>query len=176
MGDVTKIKVGIKTVIASVSILILLSCDTPKKSYTQVPDFCDFVFTSFKNNSIEESANIWISEEETRMLIEQTYPSNDSLKQIQITQFNKMVKLQVFDIDSLQKDFRNFRNSNTDEFWQQLQFDSVDYRIENWKGIEMTEATVFVTFQNQRLRLKIGELIKTPHGWKIMVLRGPWWK
>ncbi len=156
--------------------IFLMSCDTPTKQYDTVPDFCNFVFTAFKTNAIDESANIWVSEEEIRLLLVQQHPTPNSEKEKQLEQFERMQKLKVFDVDSLQKAFRTFRNTETNEFWQQLRFDSVDYRIENWKGIELTEATAFVSYQNQTFRLKIGELIKTPHGWKIMVQRGPWWK
>lgn len=165
-----------KSLFIFVGVVFLLSCDSPKKSFNEIRDFCGFVFESFKANKIEESTNIWIREKEVVDLIELTLTENDSIKQNQYTQLNRLKKNDVFNCDSLQNDFSNFRNTKSNDFWKQVIYDSVTYNIETWESIQIAEATVFVSYQNHKLRFKIGELILTPNGWKIMVKRGPWWK
>jgi hypothetical protein len=164
-----------KKIIFGIIILgLLASCNKSKKIYN-LKEFCDYTIACYKNDNKSEAIGLRIKKDELMSLIS-SMKMPETNKKYELEATENRDKDGYFDNTILEKTYSEFRASQENDFWQKCLIEEYDYmQTEDFFGYETAEPIVTLKYDNKILRLKIGELIKTEIGWKILG-GGPNWK
>jgi len=101
------------------------------------------------------------------MLNKMKLPSE--IKKQRLENAERMESEGYFDKKTLNTLYSDFRSMQDNDFWKHCTIDSYKYmETEKWYDYEMAEPIVVLKYGDYTAMFKIGELLKTKDGWKII--------
>jgi hypothetical protein len=131
-------------------------------------EFCNYTIECYKKDQKANAVGLKMTKDEViDMLNKMKLP--DEMKKHRLAIAEKQDKDGYFDKRKLNDLYSDFRSVEDNDFWKYCTIDSYKYmETENWRGYEMAEPIVVLRNGDYTTMFKIGELIKTKNGWKII--------
>lgn len=162
-----------KVIFGLVAVVFLISCNKTLEIY-DLKEFCDFTIESYKSDNKSEAIELRMKKGEViAMLNSMKLP--DELKKQRLAAVEKQDEEGYFNNTRLEKLYTDFRSQEDNDFWKNCTIEGYEYmKTDKWYGFEMAEPIVILKLGDYTANFKIGEIIKTDSGWKI--IQGPAWK
>ena len=151
----------------------LSSCNRNPEIH-DLKEFCNYTVDCYKHNRKSDAIGLRMSKNEViAMLNSMKMP--EEVKKQRLLAVEKQDKEGYFEKTELMKLYSDFRSGEDEDFWRNCTIAGYEYmEIDTWNGHNMAEPIVILQQGDYSVNFKIGELIKTGKGWKI--IRGPMWK
>jgi|GEM_PF-2840996 len=162
-----------KVVLGLILLVLFGSCNKTTEIYN-LKEFCNYTVDCYKNDNKSNAIKLQITKNEvTATFSSMKLPAE--LKKQRLAALEKQDKEGYFDTENLEKKYLSIRSREDDDFWENCTIKDYEYlKTDKWYGYEMAEPIVILQYGDYTANFKIGELIKTQKGWKI--IRGPFWK
>lgn len=163
-----------KKVVLGLIILALLGSCKKTPEIFDLNEFCEYTVDCYKNYKKSNAIELQITKNEvTSTFNSMKLPSE--LKKYRLAALEKQDKEGYFDKENIEKKYLSIRSVEDEDFWKNCTIEGYDYmETDKWYGYEMAEPIVILKQGDYTANFKIGELIKTDNGWKI--IQGPTWK
>ncbi|MBJ2176275.1 hypothetical protein JBL43_18635 [Aureibaculum sp. A20] len=163
-----------KLILGLLVTVLFISC---KKSneIDNLKEFCNYTIACYKNDNRSEAIALRITKDDLMNVISSmTMLEPNKTKELEVTE--NRAKDGYFDNTKLEKAYSEFRTKQKEDFWKNCSIESYGYmETEDFFGFQMAEPMVVLKNGERTANFKIGELIKTDKGWKILG-GGPDWK
>jgi hypothetical protein len=151
----------------------LVGCNKVPKIY-DLEEFCVYTIDCYKNDNKKVAIGLRITKSEAIKLLN-SMQLNTELRKQRLAAVEKQDTDGYFSDVKLEKLYADFRAVEDKDFWDHFSIEGYEYmETDNWFGYEMAEPIVVLKHGDYTTRFKIGELIKTDNGWRI--IQGPVWK
>ncbi|WP_157363752.1 hypothetical protein [Alkaliflexus imshenetskii] len=152
----------------------MASCTTAPVEIFDLEAFCIYTIETYKRDNKKAALELRLTKKESISLLK-SMQLNSELRKQRLAAVEEQDKAGYFSKDRLEQLYIGFRSIEDRDFWRHCTIDGYEYlETETWFGYEMAEPIVILRHGDYTTRFKIGEIIKTHKGWRI--IEGPTWK
>lgn len=163
-----------KAIIGILLITTMVSCTKAPPEILDLEAFCVYTVETYKQDNKKAALKLRLTKIESISLLK-SMQLNSELKKQRLEAVEEQDKAGYFSKERLEQRYIGFRSVEDRDFWKHCTIEGFEYMdTEKWFGYEMAEPIVILKHGDYTTRFKIGEVIKTNNGWRI--IEGPTWK